>query len=416
MNRAPANKIQTIFIANSARHDELTRETLDAHPQSRQVFLDTDDLPEGALTNNPKRVLFLTRSRGHIVKACPGTADCYLCCQYQVINQTLNCPLQCSYCILQYYLNQPATVIYTDVEKILREARRKLAAHPRRFFRVGTGELGDSLALPGSVGFARRAVPFFAGIPNALLELKSKTTNIETILPLRHGGRTVLAWSLNPGPMIRRDESGAASLEDRLAAAAKAQQAGFLLGFHFDPMIIADPDPAPYVRLAHTLYEQIDPQHIAWISIGSLRYPPSMKDKMVQSYPRSTLPFGEMIRGMDDKMRYARPVRLPLYRALYSVLNKTENPPFIYFCMESPLVWREVIGYAPDDNAHFDYLFAMSLYRRFPDLLTETPPREVYDNGVGLEERPTATIRAAESQSAAGNLHHAEPGPPTESQ
>jgi len=415
MSRATARKIQTIYIANAARNDELTRETLDAHPQSRKVFLDNDDLPEGTAESAPKQILFLTHSRGHIVKACPGTADCYLCCRYQVINQTLNCPLQCSYCILQYYLNQPATVIYTDVEKILHEARRKLAAQPRRFFRVGTGELGDSLALPGSVGFARRAVPFFAEIPNALLELKSKTTNIDSILPLQHGGRTVLAWSLNPSPMIRRDESGAATLENRLAAAAKAQEAGFLLGFHFDPMIIADPDPVLYVHLAQTLYDRIDPQHIAWISIGSLRYPPSMKDKMLQSYPRSTLPFGEMIRGMDDKMRYARPVRLPFYRALYCVLQKAKNPPFIYFCMESPLVWREVMGYAPDDNAHFDYLFAMSLYRRFPGLFTEEPPREVYENGFALEESPAEAIPPAGSQSAAGTPHRAESGPPTES-
>jgi spore photoproduct lyase len=113
-----------------------------------------------------------------------------------------------------------------------------------------------------------------------------------------------------------------------------------------------------------------------------------MKEKMIERYPSSILPFGEMIRGMDGKLRYARPVRVPMYQLIYNKLTQPANPPFIYFCMESKVVWESVMGFSPDSNAHLDYLFAESLYRRFSGLISETPLREAYEKGCHLDKMP----------------------------
>jgi len=380
-------RFQQIFISKSSLLDPVTEEILSRYPRRIQrIVPDNYDISADIQGTNPKNILYLTRSKGDVVKGCPGTAESYLCCNYQVINQTLNCPLNCVYCILQFYLNQPATVLYTNFDEIFDELTQKIALQPERFFRIGTGELGDSMALPGSRLFARAAVGIFAKIPNAILELKSKTVNIDDLLGTAHNGRTVLAWSINPQDIITHEELNTASLMNRLNAAKRAAEAGFMLAFHLDPILHYPDWEGLYSRLIDELYLHIMPENIAWISMGSLRFPPSMKEKMIERYPSSILPFGEMIRGMDGKLRYARPVRIPMYQLIYNKLIQSANLPFIYFCMESKEVWESVMGFSPDSNAHLDYLFAESLHRRFPGLISKTPTREAYEKGHHLDQ------------------------------
>jgi len=387
MNRY--HQFQRIYISESSLKDSVTKEILSKTPRRIQRIIPDDyNFAAEVQDLDPKTVLLLTRSKGDIVKGCPGTDESYLCCNYQVINQTQNCPLHCTYCILQFYLNQPATVLYTNYDEIFLELKRKIARQPKRFFRIGTGELGDSLAIEGSVLFAKQAIRVFAEMPNVLLELKSKTTNIQDLLHLEHNVHTVLAWSLNPQEIIHQNELKTAQLIPRLEAAQKVAEAGYLLAFHVDPILFHRDWERLYSELIDELYLHVDLRQIAWISMGSLRFPPSMKEKIIERYPNTIIPYAEMVRGMDGKLRYARPLRLPMYQLIYGKLSAVTNPPFIYFCMESPLIWKDVFGKVPENNARLDFMFAESLYQRFPGLLPEEPQRIHYDEGFSLDHLP----------------------------
>ncbi|MCF7886769.1 MAG: hypothetical protein K9M80_09760, partial [Candidatus Marinimicrobia bacterium] len=335
--------------------------------------------------NDPKKTIYLTTSQGDVVKGCPGTDDSYLYCRYQVINHTLNCPLNCTYCILQYYLNQPATVIYTDFEKIFNELDKKLRKQPNRFFRVGTGELGDSIALPGSRLFAKELIKKFLGRKNLLLEFKTKVDDIDSFLAIDREGPVVLAWSVNPQEIAASEESMASGLIERLKAAKKAQEAGYLLAFHFDPILEWEKWHVLYPQVVKQIYSYVDPNRITWISLGSLRFPPETKSKIAAKYPQSNIIYSEMIKGHDNKMRYVRPLRVPIYQKVYQQLNAIENPPFIYFCMENKTVWNDVMGFAPKSNAHLDFIFAKSLYERFDDVVLREPRIEHYLNAPNLD-------------------------------
>jgi spore photoproduct lyase len=140
-----------------------------------------------------------------------------------------------------------------------------------------------------------------------------------------------------------------------------------------------------YPDLIRQLFEVVDPKNVAWISIGSLRFPPEMKDKVLEKFPKSKIMFAELIRGMDGKMRYPKPLRLDMYRTVYNALRQYGGDNlFVYFCMESEEIWNRVMGWSPDDNEHLDYLFATSLYNQFPALMQDEPQRIDYDNGIPL--------------------------------
>ena len=66
----------------------------------------------------------------------------------------------------------------------------------RAQFRVGTGELADSLAFDSLTGLSRDLVDFFAARENLTLELKTKTDEIENLLAIDPRGRVLVSWTL----------------------------------------------------------------------------------------------------------------------------------------------------------------------------------------------------------------------------
>lgn len=324
-----------------------------------------------------KQTLWLTHFKGNFLKPCPGTADTYRCCNYLVINETTNCPIDCTYCILQGYVSNPAITVYTNYQKIEDELRTLSQLNPGRILRVGTGELADSLALDPVTRLSEKLMGTVWELPNILLELKSKTNHISH-LPAHNPGKTVLSWSVNPEALIRSDEHKSNFLTERLQAARQAAANGFMIGLHFDPIIYLPEWETAYLELIAEIGRYIGASRIAWISLGSLRYPPHLKEIVRSRFPRSRIFSGEQISGMDGKTRYLRPLRLKMYHTIYRALQETLGNVFVYFCMESEDVWREVIGSSPKNSNEVDWYFAQNLFGKFPELQLPKPRAEIY--------------------------------------
>jgi len=146
-----------------------------------------------------KRRLFLAPHRGSFLGHCPAGTRGLACCNYLVMNLAANCPMDCGYCFLQEYLaDNPPLTAYVNPEAALAELAQVLDRHTDRHFRIGTGELADSLALDPVTGLSGDLVPFFAARRNGLLELKTKTDAVEGLLALDPKDRVVVSWSLAP--------------------------------------------------------------------------------------------------------------------------------------------------------------------------------------------------------------------------
>jgi len=311
--------------------------------------------------------------KGNAMDTCATFNLKYLCCHVHVLKSVQNCPFECSYCFLQNYLTDGITKTVEDIDTLMNEVKGKTAAEPWRLFRIGTWELGDSLALEGKTGQAAQIVTEFSKLDNALLELKTKSDCVEPLLALDHNGKTVISWSLNTDHIIENEEHRTASLERRIAAMKSAADAGYLIGLHFDPMILHDGWETGYAQLVRKVFDSVSPDRIAWISIGSLRFNPEMKKKIENNYPDSRITCSEMVLGNDAKMRYVKPLRVSMYRLLYGELMKyITKDNLVYLCMERWDVWDKIFGHHPDSIGHLDYLFAKSLYDRYG--LGRTPP------------------------------------------
>src|ERR671919_2042882 len=294
-----------------------------------------------------KKKLFLTRHKGEFLKKCPGSEG-QVCCNYFVINFASNCPMDCSYCYLQEYLAQnPALKVFSNVDDLLLEADELLTKHRRVLFRSGTGEITDSLALDPYIGFAREVVPFFSDQPNVLLELKTKSDCVDGLLALDPKDRVVVSWSMNPQPVIDLDEHGTASFERRLGAARRCQDAGYRLGFHFDPMVEYPGWEKDYEEMVDHIFATIDWRRVSWFSMDVLRNTPGLKRTMRDRFPRTSLLTGEQVLCPDGKLRYFQPLRVQMYRKMLQWIRRAAPTVKVYLCMESKEVWEQVFGFAP---------------------------------------------------------------------
>ena len=166
--------------------------------------------------------LVLARHQGAFIKRCPGTRG-YICCGLKIIHFGLGCNINCSYCILQGYLDTKALILFGNVDEGLAETERIIDSRDPEARRFCTGEFTDSLLLEDLTGFGARLVGIFAKNDHAVLELKTKTVNIDGLLDLDHGGRTIISFSVNAPAVSAREEYLAAPLSRRIKAAARGR-------------------------------------------------------------------------------------------------------------------------------------------------------------------------------------------------
>jgi len=342
--------IREITVHPDADGSPVARRIIESCPGAAVRVAAAPPKPGGDGARSRKDAVFITPRRGGLLKRCPGTSS-YICCGYRVLNLVTGCPLDCTYCILQLYLNQSCLVVHSDWEDALREIDELTARRPGRVVRLGTGELADSLALEPITGMAKELIPRILQRPEAVLELKTKTTFVENLLDVDPRGRVVVSWSLNAAEVIASDEAGAPPLERRLQAAAEARRAGYRIGLHFDPLVRFPGWEASYRRSVEAIYDHLAEGDIAWISMGTLRYPPALDLIIRRNFPASRLPLGELVPGLDGKLRYFRPLREEMYRLVHGAIRQRDRAASVYLCMESPEVWRSSLGKSPRTTA-----------------------------------------------------------------
>ena len=350
----PSRYITHLHVTRECRNNDYAREIIERCGLPVTVLKDREQ-PEifGQYPDNltrGKHHLLLDRNRGRFFKPCPATRE-YTCCEYQVLNIGMGCPMDCVYCILQAYLNNPWISFFVNIEDLFVELDQAFSEQPDTFFRIGTGEFTDSLALDSLTRLSPRLVNYMRDKQQAVLELKSKSVVIDNLEGLDHGGRTVVAWSLNSPEVMEQEEIRTASFAERLAAAVRCADWGYRLAFHFDPIIWHDGWQEGYRATIRTLFATVPAEQIAWISLGALRYLPSLKAIAGRRFPSSTFFYEEFIDGLDGKARYFRSQRVEMYKVFADELAKYAAPSTcIYFCMESDTVWQEVFGFIPEEK------------------------------------------------------------------
>jgi len=339
----------TIFVEKSEKNKEWTKRFLEKFPGAGITEINSfkegvNSLPRPAqaeLYNNRHDKIFLIRNKDAFIKICPCTKG-YKRCGYWILNTGFGCPIDCSYCFLQSYSNSPGLILPSNIEEYTGYIER-FDKEVKVKTRIGTGEFTDSLALDKYTGYTDTLIPVFKKTKNLVLELKTKVTEIDHIFRYQPGENVVISWSMNTPDMAERYEKGSSSVEERVKAAERAVRAGYKTGFHFDPVIYSQGWEEEYRSVIDMMFSSGEiRENTVWISIGTLRYMPDLKQVAEQRFGDNLLYYtGDFFQDTDGKLRYPRELRTDIYKKMAGWIKAYSSSCWVYLCMEPGDLWRE---------------------------------------------------------------------------
>ncbi|RLA12069.1 MAG: DNA photolyase [Gammaproteobacteria bacterium] len=203
----------------------------------------------------------------------------------------LNCLYDCRYCFLQGMYRSAHYVWFLNYEEFAQDIRELVAQGPSWFY---SGYDCDSLALDPVTGFADFALDLFADLPaHARLELRTKSTQIRSLLAREPLQNVVTAFSFTPAAVGNALELKVPAIEKRVAAMVKLQQAGWPVGLRLDPLIYTRDYEEQYRQLFKTLFESVDQplnaDALHSVSLGAFRLPKGYFESMRKLYPQEVL-------------------------------------------------------------------------------------------------------------------------------
>jgi spore photoproduct lyase len=348
-------ELDSVLIEERCRQSALAHRVIEAIgpgievgyvADGREVARPLKGVPD-AFGAGKRRIVVMDR-RTPFLMGCPAGSSEFACCGYLVLVTASNCPMDCSYCFLQEYVaDNPGFQVYANYASAFDELDRLVRRSPGRSFRVGTGELADSLAFDGMTGMSRDLVEYFARHDNLLLEFKTKTDEIGNLLAVEPRGRSLVSWTLSPRRVYETSEHRTASPSARIEAARKVIDAGYKVAFHLDPMIAYAEAERDYGELVENLFDVVSPEQISFISMGGLRMTPALRSTARRRFPNDPMLTGEDVIGADGRFRTFTPMRLRLFTSIRTKIERRAPKIPLYLCMESASVHERVLGTAP---------------------------------------------------------------------
>ncbi len=207
----------------------------------------------------------------------------------------LNCLYDCRYCFLQGMYQSANYVLFINYEDFQNDIRHLCAEAPDENLHFFSGYDCDSLALEPVTGFAEQFLPFFATLPNAWLELRTKSTQVRSLLNREPLPRCIVAFSLSPDDIAKKVEAKAPSVERRLDALCKLQEQGWQIGLRFDPLIYQSGYQQQYQQFFEQVFSCIDLKQLHSVSLGVFRLPENFFKKVHKLYPEEKIFAGPLV-------------------------------------------------------------------------------------------------------------------------
>ncbi|MFQ5545474.1 MAG: radical SAM protein, partial [Acidiferrobacterales bacterium] len=180
----------------------------------------------------------------------------------------LNCIYDCRYCFLQGMYRSAHYVLFVNYEDFETAIVSKISEANGEIIWFFSGYDCDSLALEPITGFVEHVLPLFARHPNAFIELRTKSTQVRSLLRTEPLPNCVVAFSFTPKEISAALENGVPPVEKRIDAMVRLQRQGWRLGLRFDPMIYHEDYQAHYRRLFTDLFRRLDTERLHSVTLG----------------------------------------------------------------------------------------------------------------------------------------------------
>lgn len=337
---------EKIFIEEHLKESSKVLDLIKRFPSSELKFIKKVEdvfgrVKKPYLQKRTNLNLFIGEKKGQLVKLAPPAYGLSGEPHYYFVH-AYNCIYECDYCYLQGYFQSPDIVIFINHEEIGNEIKRIAnefaKTNPGEKIWFHAGEYSDSLALTHLTGELPHYFDLFKELPNAYLELRTKSVNIKELKKLTPHQNIVISFSLAPEHRTKKNDLKTPSLKARLNAISELYDLGFRIGLHFDPIIYDDKIETSYRELIDQTTLALPAEAVEYISIGVVRFTKNVYHQVLKNYPESDYLTDDFVKSFDNKMRYNKPMRMWILGKVKSLLIDAGIPEErVYECMEEEI-------------------------------------------------------------------------------
>lgn len=243
----------------------------------------------------------------------------------------LNCLYDCRYCFLQGMYSSANYVVFVNYEDMMTEMKQITDATDSSVY-FFSGYDGDSLAFEPVTHFVQDFLPFFRTLKeNAYLELRTKSTNIKSLLTTAAFKNVIVAFSFTPTEISEQIEHKVPSVSKRIAAMSEIAAQGWPIGIRLDPLIFHPNFVELYRQLLFDIFAKIPTQSIHSVSVGQLRFPLKMYQTLVKLYPEDPLLTQPLYR-FDQQVSYKKMVEKSMKKMIYNLLSDYVDQALLFEC------------------------------------------------------------------------------------
>jgi len=244
----------------------------------------------------------------------------------------LNCIYDCRYCFLQGMYRSAHYVWFVNYEDFSEAITEKIIQHEGESSYFYSGYDCDSLALEPLTEFVDYFLPTFSDKPGALLELRTKSTQIRKLLDRTPQDNCVIAFSFTPEKISRALEHKVPENKKRIESVKKLQRQGWKVGLRFDPLIYDDDYLVCYRELFDSIFSEIDASSLHSVSLGVFRLPEAFYRNMQKLYPDEQL-FAAKMEHRDGMVSYLAEVEINLISNCEALLLQHIPEKIYYPCI-----------------------------------------------------------------------------------
>lgn len=216
----------------------------------------------------------------------------------------------------------------------------------------------DTVVFEPEYGASEVFVPHFAQQDDRYLMLYTKSDNVEHLLDLPHGGRTLISWTVSPRRTCEEVEIGAPGMEARLRAARACQEAGYRVRFRFSPIMPLASWREDMADLVRSMRQIVEPDFVTIDVLGWMR-PLEMTAAMdVETFdPRFTAEVYAAIEAGETKPGkhfFSHGLRREVLGFVIEEMQSMMPQVPVSLCNETFEMWEDLgprIGMAPETYA-----------------------------------------------------------------
>lgn len=304
--------INTIYIEEEIKNHPRTRSLLERFPEAINIVCERygevfNRKSQNFRLQKKQPALILAKKHKGLILPTPKQYGIGAEHNYY-FSHMLNCLYDCRYCFLQGMFQSAHYVLFVNYEDFIDDMEVSLNKHENETVHFFSGYDCDSLALDPVTNFTTEFLPFFSKNPQALLELRTKSTQIRNLLKQEPIKNCVIAFSFTPDKIARALEHKAPSVEKRINAIIDLQNAGWQIGLRFDPLIYTKDYATEYSDLLNNIFSKLDTNLIHSVSLGGFRLPRDYFRKLEKLYPEEKL-FSSPLVEEDNSISYPANIR-----------------------------------------------------------------------------------------------------------